>query len=198
MNRQSSRMVSALSVLALGWFTVAAATDSVSPSASAQAGANIDSFLGASFPSMLNAEGVAALHTEEGLLNSTRRRIHRMREIAARATSPTMSLPERAVAMIRFESLRQDVEYYAATVTAGGYFLGNGSIGGLNIQDQPGSSTYRPVAFIVVNANSLGLTSLDVSSIANATAALAPLDASENAVTAARIYIQSEIITLSH
>ena len=120
-------------------------------------------------------DGVSLVQTAEGALGEVSNIVNRMRELAIQAANGTLSSQDRTTINTEYQELIAEVDRIASTTTFNGVNLLDGTTATIGIQ-----AGINANETIVVNlqdttsgGSGINLTGTDVTSIANATAALA-------------------------
>jgi len=131
-------------------------------------------------------DGVSLVQTAEGALAEVSNIVNRMRELAIQAANGTLSTADRLTIDTEFQALIEEIDRIATTTSFNGVNLLNATAT-LGIQ-----AGINPNEIITVDlpdtqaASGLALTGQNVTTIANATASLAAIDAAVTTVTTAR------------
>ena len=132
-------------------------------------------------------DGVSLARTAEADLGQVQDNVGRMRELATRAASGTLSDADRASLNDEFQKLGAEVERVAGESEYNGQKLLDGSTSGVSIQVGDDAGEAIDVDLPDVTSGALGdLASLDISTAGGAEAALAGLDAAGDEVSGAR------------
>jgi len=155
------------------------------------AGLGIASRLGAQVASWKVAgrntqDGISLAQTGEGALSGVTDMLTRMRELATQAASGTLSATDRTTADTEFQQLKAEIDRVATTTTFNGINLLDGSSAAATIQVGINSGDTIDVTLQDTTAATLGINTLDVTSAANASSALATLGTAIDTVNTAR------------
>ena len=136
-------------------------------------------------------DGISLVQTAEGVLGEVNNIVTRMRELAIQAANGTLSTGDRAVVDVEFQELISEIDRLSGSSTFNGINLLDGTTATLDIQVGIQSGDTITISLPNVTAggappNGLGVTGLDVTTAANAVAALTTLDAATDAVVMAR------------
>ena len=131
-------------------------------------------------------DGIALVQTAEGALSEVNNILARMRELAIQSANGTLNSTDRSTIQNEITLLSQEVDRIATTTSFNGVLLFNGSTTSLDIQ--VGINAGEVIAAILPNVTTttLGISALDVTTAANATASLAGIDTAVVAITSAR------------
>ncbi|MEM1132577.1 MAG: flagellin [Pseudomonadota bacterium] len=139
-------------------------------------------------------DGISLAQTAEGGLNEITSMMQRMRELAVQSANGTLAAGDRANLQAEVTALIGQVNDVAGRTTFNGVGLLNAA-GTIAIQTGAGASETVSIATVDATADGLSLTdtgattpvtTLDISDVAAATAALATLDTALNTVTTAQ------------
>jgi flagellin len=130
-------------------------------------------------------DGISLAQTAEGALNEVSNNLIRMRELAIQAANGTLSTADRSVINTEFQALDDEINRIAGDTQFNGVNLLNASG---NVAIQVGLDTGETINVGTQNVTSTGLAigSLDTTSTANASTALAALDTAINSVATSR------------
>jgi flagellin len=131
-------------------------------------------------------DGVSLVQTAEGALNEVNNILTRMRELAVQSANGTMSTTDRATIDTEFQALSSEIDRIAGTATFNGVTLLDGTTTALDIQTGINAGEVITISLQDTTTTTLGLSGLDVTSVANSNTALAALDASIDTVVVAR------------
>jgi flagellin len=131
-------------------------------------------------------DGVSLSQTAEGALQEVSNNLTRMRELAVQASNGTLSAADRATLDTEFQALVTEIDRVASQTTFNGVNLLDGSTATLDIQVGSNAGETITVSLADTTAATLGIGGLDVTSAANASAALAALDTAIDSVTSTR------------
>ncbi len=131
-------------------------------------------------------DGVSLTQTAEGNLNEVGNILNRMRELSVQAANGTLATTDRATIDSEFQQLVFEIDRIAETTEFNGTALLDGSATSINIQVGINSGDTIAVELPDVQGATLGIASLDTTTIDNANAALSALDAAIDTVSTAR------------
>ncbi|MEM7515967.1 MAG: flagellin [Planctomycetota bacterium] len=131
-------------------------------------------------------DGISLVQTAEGSLQEVSNLLSRMRELAIQAANGTNSDSDRTTIDNEFQLLIAEVDRVASQTEFNGVPLLDGTVTGLPIQVGIEDSQTIDVVPVDTTSISLGIDSASVTTIANASAALALLDTAVNEVNDAR------------
>jgi len=124
-----------------------------------------------------SSDGISLVNTVESNLNEIRNMVLRMREIAVQmANGIYLDNPDRNFAQIEVDQLLQQIDLIAENADFNGVALLDGTFQGVGIQTGP-TANERPSIFFKDNTTAgLGIDGVDVSTQANAKAAMVTLE----------------------
>ncbi len=131
-------------------------------------------------------DGISLVQTAEGALNEVNGILNRMRELSIQAANGTLSTADRATLNTEYQELISEIGRIASTATFNGVELLDGTTTALDIQAGINQSEIITVSLQDATATALSIDSLNVTTAANATAALTVIDAAVDQVTTAR------------
>jgi flagellin len=147
-------------------------------------------------------DGISLTQTAEGALNEVGNSISRLRELATASANGTLSNTERTTLDNEFQEIISEIDRIATSTEFNDIQLLDGSATGADFQVGIASGDTISVALQDTTASTLGLGSLDVTSAANASAAIAALEtaldqvnSSRGALGASQNRLQSAFIT---
>ena len=133
-------------------------------------------------------DGISLVQTAEGALNEVNNNLSRMRELAVEAASGTLNTGDRTTLDAEFSALVEEIDRIADTTKFNGINLLNDGTGSLDIQI--GTESGETITIILVDTTDagLGLTggSFDLTTITNASDALATIDTAITSITGTR------------
>jgi flagellin len=136
---------------------------------------------------MRNAQdGLSITQTAEGTLQEVHNALNRMRELAVQAANGTLSAADRGTLDEEFQSLIAEIDRVANAATFNGVDLLNGTTATLDIQAGIDAGDVITVNLVDVRAVTLGIDLEDVTTAANASAAIAVIDTALDTVTSGR------------
>jgi flagellin len=131
-------------------------------------------------------DGVSLAQTAEGSLQEAQNNLVRMRELAMQAANGTLTAIDRATLDTEFQALIQEIERIATDSTFNGLPLLDGTAAPLDIQVGINAGEVITITLPDVTTATLGVDVLDVTTDANASAALAVLDTAVDTISTAR------------
>src|SRR5688572_27053866 len=131
-------------------------------------------------------DGVSLTQTAEGALQEVSNNLSRMRELAVQAANGTLTATDRTTLDAEFQELVSEIDRIATQTTFNGLNLLDGSAASLDIQVGVNAGETINVALADATAATLGISSLDVSSVANANTAIAALDTAVDTISSNR------------
>jgi flagellin len=133
-------------------------------------------------------DGVSLVQTAEGALNEVNSNLIRMRELAVQAANGTLNSADRATLDIEFQALASEIDRVATQTTFNGVNILDGSTTTASIQVGIESGETIAIGLSNVDSTGLGLNggTFDVTTTANASAALASIDAAIDTVSNTR------------
>jgi flagellin len=141
-------------------------------------------------------DGISLAQTAEGALNEVSNNLIRMRELAIQAANGTLSTEDRAVIDTEFQALDNEINRIAGETSFNGVSLLNAS-GNVAIQVGLDTGDTINVGTQDVTSTTLAIGSLDTTSAANASTALAALDTAIDSVNTARGSLGASVNRLS-
>lgn len=133
-------------------------------------------------------DGISLVQTAEGALGEIESTLVRMREIAVQANNGTLSTADRDNLQEEFTQLRSTVDQVADSTNFNGQSLLNTTTA-ISLQIGAGTTAgvdTMSVSMASVTGTSLSISTLDVGSTGNASAAIAALDTALDTVTSSR------------
>ncbi|MCY3000711.1 MAG: flagellin [Planctomycetota bacterium] len=131
-------------------------------------------------------DGISLVQTAEGALNEVNSILNRMRELSIQSSNGTLSTADRATLDTEYQELINEIGRISSTSTFNGVQLIDGTTTALDIQAGINSAEVITISLQDSTATALGLTGLDVSTVASAAATLTVLDQAVSIVTTAR------------
>jgi flagellin len=131
-------------------------------------------------------DGVSLSQTAEGALQEVSNNLARMRELAVQAANGTLTTTDRATLDAEFQELVSEIDRIASQTTFNGVNLLDGSTSSLAIQVGVDASQTISIGLADMQAATLGISTLDVTDVTNANAAMTALDTAIDDVTTAR------------
>ena len=160
---------------------------------------------------MRNAnDGIGMVNVAEGALAETSTMIIRMRELASQAATGTVGSAERATINVEFQALKNEINRTADVTEFNGQKLINGALAndssvptvviqvGIQASINDRIDLNASVDLTAVNASSLGLDALTVTSVSGALSSLAMLDSAISTVVDGRGRLGALQNRLSH
>ena len=133
-------------------------------------------------------DGVSLVQTAEGALSEVSGNLNRMRELAVEAANGTLNTADRTSLDQEFQALDDEIDRVATETEFNGISLLDGTNAAIDIQ--VGTSSGQTITINTTDmqsgAGGLVISALDVTSVANASAALGGLDSAIDAVVAQR------------
>jgi flagellin len=130
-------------------------------------------------------DGISVVQTAEGSINEITNNLNRMRELAIQSANGTLSTEDRAIIDVEFQALIDEIDRIATDTTFNGTNILDGSQA-LDIQVGLNDGEVINIAAVDLQAATLNIDGLEVDTDANASAALADLDAAINTVNTER------------
>jgi flagellin len=147
-------------------------------------------------------DGISLTQTAEGALNEVGNSISRLRELATASANGTLSSTERTTLDNEFQEIVSEIDRIATSTEFNDIQLLDGTATGADFQVGIAAGDTISVALQDTTAATLGLSSLDVTSAANASAAITALESaldqvntSRGALGASQNRLQSAFIT---
>ena len=131
-------------------------------------------------------DGVSLVQTSEGALQEVSNNLNRMRELAVQASNGTLTTADRTTLDTEFQALITEIARVASQTTFNGVTLLDGTATSLDIQVGINAGETIAISLQDTTSTTLGINSEDVSTAANASAAIAAIDSAIDDVTAAR------------
>jgi len=131
-------------------------------------------------------DGVSLVQTSEGALQEVHNNLSRMRELAVQAANGTLTTVDRGTLDVEFQQLVTEIDRIATQSTFNGLNILDGSVASLDIQIGINAGETLNIAMTDTTAATIGIAGLDVSSVANASAALTSIDGAIDMVTTGR------------
>ena len=131
-------------------------------------------------------DGISLVQTAEGALNEVNSILNRMRELSIQSSNGTLSSADRATLDTEYQELINEIGRISSTSTFNGVQLIDGSTTALDIQAGINSAEVITISLQDSTATALGLTGLNVSTVASAAATLTVIDQAVSIVTTAR------------
>jgi flagellin len=132
-------------------------------------------------------DGISLVQTAQSAMTDTLNILQRMRELADQGSSGTYSSTDLGNLNTEFQSLDNEINRVANSVSFNGISLLNNSTGSLSIQVGTGNTTNDRLTILLTNTTTgsagLNISSLDVLTNADAQAALGTLDTAIQTVT---------------
>ena len=131
-------------------------------------------------------DGVSLTQTAEGALQEVSNILTRMRELAVQSANGTVTDTDRAVIETEFQALISEVDRIADQTSFNGVQILDGTVATVSIQVGINAGETVALAMQDVTATTLGIDTIGVDTAANASAALAGLDAAIGLVSESR------------
>jgi flagellin len=131
-------------------------------------------------------DGVSLVQTAEGALQEVSNNLGRMRELAVQAANGTLTTNDRTTLDTEFQELIGEIDRLATQTKFNGVALLDGSTATLDIQVGISSGEVITVSLADVTSATLAINLEDVTTAANASAALAVIDTAIDTVTSSR------------
>ncbi len=133
-------------------------------------------------------DGVSLVQTAEGALNEATASLARMRELAISAANGTLNSQDRNTLDSEFQALITEIDRIANTTTFNGVSLLNTATGTIDIQigTEQGETIILNLSDTTEDGLGLTVSSFDLTTISNATAALATIDDAINSISLVR------------
>jgi flagellin len=143
-------------------------------------------------------DGVSLVQTAEGALNETHSILQRMRQLAVQASNDTNGTTERTDIATELTALKSSLDSIASTTQFNGQKLL--ASGGYTATLQTGANAGETTSVTTTGADSttLGVNALDVSSSANAQAAITSIDTAIDTVSTSRAALGATQNALQH
>jgi flagellin len=133
-------------------------------------------------------DGISLVQTAEGSMGEVTGNLTRMRELAVQASNGTLNTGDRAVIDQEFQALTAEIDRVATQTTFNGRALFDGSTASLDLQVGVDSGQTISITLDDMTASTLALSgaTFNLTSLSNASAALATLDTAIDSVTSFR------------
>lgn len=131
-------------------------------------------------------DGISLTQTAEGALNEVNNSLSRLRELATQSANGTLGTTERTTLNNEFSEIVAEIDRIATSTEFNGIQLLDGSSTTADFQVGIDAGDTISVNLQDTTATTLGLTGLDVTSAANASAAITGIETAINAVNSAR------------
>jgi flagellin len=131
-------------------------------------------------------DGVSLAQTAEGALQEVSNNLSRMRELAVQASNGTLTTADRATLDTEFQALITEIDRVATQTTFNGVSLLDGSTTSLDVQVGINGGETISVSLSDTTATTLAINTEDVTSAANASAALTSIDTAIDTISTAR------------
>jgi len=133
-------------------------------------------------------DGVSLVQTAEGALAEVNNNLTRMRELAIQASNGTLNTGDRAAVDNEFQELISEIDRISDTTDFNGIQLLDGSVTGIDIQVGTESGETVTISLSDVSESGLSLDggTFDLTSVTNASAALATIDSAIDSVSSYR------------
>jgi flagellin len=131
-------------------------------------------------------DGVSLAQTAEGALQEVSNNLSRMRELAVQASNGTLTTADRATLDTEFQALITEIDRVATQTTFNGVSLLDGTTTSLDVQVGINGGETISVSLSDTTATTLAINAEDVTSAANASAALTSIDTAIDSISTAR------------
>ena len=131
-------------------------------------------------------DGVSMTQTAEGALNEVSNMLTRMRELATQSANGTLSTTDRATLDNEFQELISEIDRVATTTEFNDFQLLDGSVATTDIQVGIDAGDTVTVNLQDTTAATLAISTLDVTSAANASAAITAIETATDTVNSSR------------
>jgi flagellin len=131
-------------------------------------------------------DGVSLAQTAEGALQEVSNNLTRMRELAVQSSNGTLTTTDRATLDAEFQQLVTEIDRVAGEATFNGVTLLDGTTSSLDIQVGINSGDTITVNLADTTAATLGIDTLDVTSVANSGLAMTAIDTAIDSVSTSR------------
>jgi flagellin len=142
-------------------------------------------------------DGISLAQTAEGALNEVSNLLGRMRELSVQAANGTLSTADRSTIDTEFQALDDEINRIATQTTFNGINLLDGSVTTTSIQVGINSAEVIDIVNQDAQSSNLSISSLDVTTSGNASAALAAIDSAIDTINTARGTLGSSMNRLS-
>jgi len=131
-------------------------------------------------------DGISMTQTAEGALNEVSNMLSRMRELATQSANGTLSATDRNTLDGEFQELISEIDRVATTTEFNDFQLLDGSVATTDIQVGIDAGDTVTINLQDTTAATLAITALDVTSAANASAAITAVETATDTVNTAR------------
>jgi flagellin len=131
-------------------------------------------------------DGISMVQTAEAALEETNNILNRIRELAVQSANGTLGTTERATIDAEVQSLVQEIDRIAGTSEFNGVSLLDGSVTTASIQVGINAADTIDIALQDSTSATLGVDTLDASTVAGANAALTAVDAAITTLSQSR------------
>jgi flagellin len=136
-----------------------------------------------------SGDGISLVQTAEGSLNEIGTALTRLRELAVQSSNGTLQGSDKDSLQAEFSSLLTQVDQIANSTSFNGVKLLDGSVASITLQIGAGTTagvdTFG-VSFSSALGSSLGISTLNIGSTGNASAAITALDTAINTISSSR------------
>ena len=145
-------------------------------------------------------DGISLVQTAEGALNEVNAMLLRMRDLAVRASSSTLTDADRMDLQYELNQLLAEIDRIANTTEYNTMILLAGSFASVPITIQVGSDRGQQISTTIaaLTTGALGLSNLSISQISVANLAIGTIDAAIDAVTRVRAWLGAFQNRLEH
>ncbi|MCS6291599.1 MAG: flagellin FliC [Nitrospira sp.] len=135
-----------------------------------------------------SSDGISLTQIADGAASTIGNLLSRLRELSSQSASGTVGNTERSYIDQEFVALRSEIDRIATTTEFNGQALTSGSSISFSIQVgfRSGTGNTLALALADITTSSLGLSSVNVSTSANASSALGNIDSAISAIATAR------------
>ncbi|HEX7765232.1 MAG TPA: flagellin [Nitrospira sp.] len=135
-----------------------------------------------------SSDGISLTQIADGAASTIGNLLSRLRELSSQSASGTVGNTERSYIDQEFVALRSEIDRIATTTEFNGQALTSGSSISFSIQVgfRSGTGNTLSLALADITTSSLGLSSVNVSTSANASSALGNIDSAISAIATAR------------
>ena len=131
-------------------------------------------------------DGVSLAQTAEGAMQEVSNNLSRMRELAVQSANGTLNATDRTTLNSEFQQLSAEIDRTATQTKFNGVNLLDGSTASVNVQVGVNSGETLTVTLADSKAATLGVSALNLTSVANSNTALAALDTAIDTVSTGR------------
>lgn len=132
------------------------------------------------------SDGISMVQTAEGAMGSQQEILQRVRELSIQASNGSLNQSDRDIINTEAQGLMEEYQHISSETSFNGHKLLDGSESSISLQTGPNSGDQNQVNLSDTSATTLGISPLDLSSQASATAAIADIDTAMDDVSDAR------------